>query len=98
METVKAVDAYVRQELLQHYGWEHEDKLTLICKLIELDKDKKLYLFQAYNHNKEEWNGVTNDQVVLFDKSILDSKPILEGYKAVVLNGEMVFGVGKKDK
>lgn len=96
METVKAVNAFVKQELLQHYGWEHEDKLTLICKLIDLDEDKGLYLFQAYNHDKDSWNGVTNNQVVMFDKSILDTEPLLNGYKAIIMNGQDVYGIGRK--
>lgn len=98
MKPVKSVEAFVKHDTLHHYGWEHEDKLTLVCKLVDLDEEKGVYLFQAYNHDKDEWNGVTNKQVILFDDSILHSDAVLNGYKAVILNGQIVFGMGKEDK
>lgn len=52
-----ATNALVKQTELDCYDWIHEEALCLVAKLDNLDVEHGIYLFQAYNIDRDEWGG-----------------------------------------
>lgn len=59
------IDGWVRGNRLDCYGWEAEDRLTIINKIEDIIENE-VALFLAYNVDKQEIGAVLSDQVVSF--------------------------------
>ena len=92
INTELKVNALVKQNELDCYDWIHEEGLCVVTKITTLDEEHKIYLFQAYNMDRDEWGGVTSDQIIITDNSILDLHPLMEDCNVICGDGEDVRG------
>lgn len=86
-------NALVKQGELSCYNWVHEESLCIVAKLDNIDEERGVYLFQAYNIDRDEWGGVTSDQVIILDETILTMPPLMEGCDVITGHGGFVRGI-----
>lgn len=86
------VNALVKQDELGCYDWIHEEALCIVAKLDNIDEEHGIYFFQAYNIDRDEWGGVTSDQIIILDDSIIDLPPLMSGCDVIYGSGSEVFG------
>ena len=87
------VNALVKQDELGCYDWIHEEALCIVVKLDNIDEEHGIYFFQAYNIDRDEWGGVTSDQIIILDEAILTMPPLMEGCDIIAGHGGFVRGV-----
>ena len=66
--------------------------MCIVAKITTLDEEHKIYLFQAYNIDRDCWGGVTSDQIIITDNSILDLPPLMEDCDVIYGFGNDVRG------
>lgn len=85
------INALVKGDSLAAYGWGHEEGIMLIDKLTTIDEENNIDLYQSYNIDRDEWGGVTTDQIIITNDDITKTKPSHENTIAILINGPEVF-------
>ena len=63
------IEGWVRSNRLDCYGWEAEDRLTIVNKIEDIIENE-VALFLAYNVDKQEIGAALSDQIVSFENPI----------------------------
>lgn len=90
MTKIKANALVKRDSLMESYGWIHEQGLLLVQKLLVVDEENGIDLYQAYNIDTDEWAGVTTEDVLIIDDSIVHTEPNYPTAQYIVVEGPKV--------
>lgn len=90
MTKIKANALVKRNSLMEPYGWIHEQGLLLVQKLLVVDEEHGIDLYQAYNIDTDEWAGVTTEDVLIIDERITKTKPNYPTAQFIVVEGPKV--------
>ena len=88
------IHGIVKGNSLSCYNWEHEDKITILNKLDELDPG--IYLIEVYNHDKHCYGAVASDQIVIYKNTLDQLEPLLKGSNMILGygNSEGIINIG----
>lgn len=87
MSNIQANALVKRDNLRGPYGWIHEQGLLITQKLLVLDENRGVDLYQAYNIDTNQWAGVTSEDILLLDEGISQTKPSYPSAHHIIIEG-----------